>query len=111
MGMARVAERVVALDIAPTAIERALASGIGLVGAEFRVANIMDYEVQTEGPWDLVVMNETIYYLGWLYFFYLFLNVGYQLEAEEVFHGTKNGVHLEVLSSLYSKDPRERLPG
>ena len=27
----------------------------------------MDYDQQAEGPWDLVVMSETICYLGWLY--------------------------------------------
>ena len=33
----------------------------------------------------------------------LFLNVGYRLEAEENFHGKKNGVDLEVLISLFAK--------
>ena len=35
----------------------------------------------------------------------LFLNVGYQLEAEEVFRGTKNGVDFEILISLLVKLP------
>ena len=30
----------------------------------------MDYNPRAEGPWDLVVMNETICYLGWLYSFF-----------------------------------------
>ena len=34
---------------------------------DFRVANIMQYNPRAEGPWDLVVMTETIYCLGWLY--------------------------------------------
>jgi len=33
-------------------------------------ANIMDYDPEEEGPWDLIVMSETIYYLGWLYSFF-----------------------------------------
>jgi hypothetical protein len=27
----------------------------------------MEYDVAADGPWDLVVMSETIYCLGWLY--------------------------------------------
>jgi hypothetical protein len=34
---------------------------------EFRVANIIDYDVQAEGPWGLIVMSDTVYFLGWLY--------------------------------------------
>jgi SAM-dependent methyltransferase len=35
----------------------------------------------------------------------LFLNVGYRLDAEEIFHGTKNGVDFEILISLLVKAP------
>jgi SAM-dependent methyltransferase len=35
----------------------------------------------------------------------LFLNVGYRLEAEEIFRGTKNGVDFEILISLLAKAP------
>ncbi|MEO7685216.1 MAG: hypothetical protein ABIU86_14900 [Gemmatimonadaceae bacterium] len=28
---------------------------------------MMEFDVVAEGPWDLIVMSETIYYLGWLY--------------------------------------------
>lgn len=35
----------------------------------------------------------------------LFLNVGYRLETEEIFHGTKNGVDFEILISLCVKPP------
>ena len=140
-----IADRVVALDISPAAIEQARQSA-HLNGVDFRVANIMEYDPQAEGPWDLVVMSETICYLGWLYSLFdvawlacqllsatsaggrllmantcggvedyllrpwiirtyrdLFLNVGYRIEAEEIFHGTKNGVDIEVLISLYQK--------
>jgi SAM-dependent methyltransferase len=141
---------VVALDISPSAIEQARAAGRGLRTVDFRVANIMEYDLCAEGPWDLVVMSETIYYLGWLYPFFdlawlasqifaatrgggrfllantlgrtedhlllpwiirtyrdLFLNVGYVLEREELSRGVKNGVHFEVLISLFTKAPEE----
>ena len=42
-------------------------AAVGFGAIDFRVANIMDYDPNTEGPWDLVVMSETICYLGWLY--------------------------------------------
>jgi predicted TPR repeat methyltransferase len=143
--LTQIADRVVALDISPTAIERAHAAGISPEAVDFRVANIMDYDPHAEGPWDLIVMSETIYYLGWLYAFFdvgwlaaelfaatcdggrflmtntyggekdyllrpwlihtyrdLFLNVGYGLETEEIFRGTKHGVNLEVLISLFN---------
>jgi SAM-dependent methyltransferase len=146
--LCRAADHVVALDISPTAIARAKGAGIDPFVVDFREANIMEYDVRPEGPWDLVVMSETIYYLGWLYSFFevgwlarelyeataddgrlmiantcggvkdyllrpwlirtyhdLFLNVGYRLETEETFRGTKNSVDLEVLISLFVKKP------
>jgi SAM-dependent methyltransferase len=144
--LARIADQVVALDISPSAIARARALGIGPGVVDFRVANIMDYQWRADCPWDLVVMTDTICYLGWLYPFFdiawlaaelfkatrhggsfllansmsedgdalllswyirtyrdLFLNVGYQLAAEEIFQGTKNGVAFEILISLLAK--------
>ena len=35
----------------------------------------------------------------------LFLNVGYRLETEDIFRGTKNGVDFEILISLFAKTP------
>ena len=35
----------------------------------------------------------------------LFLNVGYRLETEDIFQGTKNGVDFEILISLFVKPP------
>ncbi len=144
--LARIADQVVALDISPTAVARARTMAKGLESIDFRVANILDYKLSAEEPWDLVVMSETIYYLGWLYSFFdvawlaaeifaatrargrllmantcggvqdyllrpwiirtyhdLFLNVGYRLESEEMFRGTKDGADLDVLISLYLK--------
>jgi SAM-dependent methyltransferase len=62
------ADRIVALDISPTAIAQAQARSLQSV--DFRVANIMNYDPRKEGPWDLIVLNETICYLGWLYTFF-----------------------------------------
>jgi SAM-dependent methyltransferase len=66
--LVRFTDQIVALDISPTAIARARTTGLRSV--DFKVANIMDYNLRAEGPWDLIVMNETICYLGWLYSFF-----------------------------------------
>jgi SAM-dependent methyltransferase len=68
--LTRVADQVVALDISATAIARARAMSPDSKFLDFRVGNIMDYDLEAEGPWDLVVMSETICYLGWLYSFF-----------------------------------------
>jgi SAM-dependent methyltransferase len=146
------AERVLALDVSATAIAKAQAKHANLKQVEFRVANIMEHDVKEAAPWDLIVMSETIYFLGWLYSFFdvswlaselfaasrrggrlllantegdirdplllppivrtyrdLFLNIGYKLEAEEIFRGQKNGVDLKVLISLFCKDAEKDL--
>jgi SAM-dependent methyltransferase len=147
--LAGVADRVVALDVAAAAIDRARAAtvGAGPGVVEFRVADVMDYDPAPEGPWDLIVLSETIYCVGWLYPFFdvawmadrlfaatrpgeqlllantygrehkdwlirpwlvntyrdLFRNVGFRVEAEEVFRGAKSGVEIRVLMSLFVK--------
>jgi 2-polyprenyl-3-methyl-5-hydroxy-6-metoxy-1,4-benzoquinol methylase len=67
--LAEISDRVVPVDISASAIERARvqAAGAGASNIEFRVANVMDFDVAAEGPWDLVVLSETTYSLGWLY--------------------------------------------
>ena len=145
--LAGLADHVVALDISPTAIARACALWTGPATVDFRQANIMEYDLQAEGPWDLVVISDTMCYLGWLYSFFdvswfasqifaatrvgghclfancmgefgdmlmlpwltrtyqsLLRNVGYHLAVEEVFRGTKYGVTIEVLMSLFRKN-------
>lgn len=66
--LAHIADQVVAIDISPTAIARAQARK--LENVDFRVANAMDHDLRAEAPWDLLVMSETICYLGWLYSFF-----------------------------------------
>jgi SAM-dependent methyltransferase len=82
--LAALSDRVVALDVAPSAIERARQDVPPNV--EFRVGDAMELDPVREGPWDLVVMSETIYYLGWLYTFF---EVGWL--ADQVFDATQPG--------------------
>jgi SAM-dependent methyltransferase len=65
-----IADRVLALDISANAIAKAQQAKLEYGSVEYRVANVMDYSVGDQGPWDLVVMSETICYLGWLYSFF-----------------------------------------
>ena len=62
-------DHLVAYDISSSAIERARAAGGG-EAIDFRAGNVMDYAWRAEAPWDLIVMNDTICYLGWLYSFF-----------------------------------------
>ena len=64
------ADQVVAIDVSPLAIQKARSASAGREAIDFTVANIMEYDPVSKGPWDLVVMSETIYYLGWLYSFW-----------------------------------------
>ena len=60
---------VLALDIAGPAIALAR-SRTAAANVEYRVANIMHWDAELDGDWDLVVLAETLYYLGWLYPFF-----------------------------------------
>jgi SAM-dependent methyltransferase len=144
--LAAIADRVLAVDISETAIERARARKLDPNGVQFRIENIIELDPHQDGPWDLIVLSETIYYLGWLYSFFevawlasqlyaatreggalllsntetgvedellrpwiirtyrdLFRNVGYSVSHETIFHGTKNDVHIGVLTTLLRK--------
>src|SRR5215467_473398 len=68
--LAPLADYILALDVAPAAIDRARAAGDAKACIEFRVENIMDHDFGRDPAWDLIVMSETIYYLGWLYSFF-----------------------------------------
>jgi predicted TPR repeat methyltransferase len=69
--LAGIANTLLAIDISETAINRArtIPSTSGATIA-YRVANVMEYDFAADEPFDLVVMTETIYYLGWLYSFF-----------------------------------------
>lgn len=83
------AERILALDVSREAIARARAAHGGGAQIEFRVANAMEFDPGAEGPWDLIVLSETIYYLGWLYPFF---DVAWF--ASELFRATRVGGRL-----------------
>jgi SAM-dependent methyltransferase len=83
------ARRLLALDVSAKAISAAQANLGSFPQAEFRAANIMDYDPQREGPWNLIVLSETICYLGWLYSFF---DVCWL--ASELFSATAPGGHV-----------------
>ena len=144
--LADMSDELLALDIAPAAVECARQKCADKRNVSLLATNVMEFDPVAEGPWDLVVMSETIYCLGWLYPLFdigwlvsrfhaalrgdgrfllvntlgletdylllpwlirtysdLFLNVGYELEREEIFSGPKHGVELEVMMTLFSK--------
>jgi SAM-dependent methyltransferase len=67
--LAPLVDHLVAYDVSPSAIARARAAG-AVATIDFRAGNAMDYAWRADEPWDLVTMNDTICYLGWLYSFF-----------------------------------------
>lgn len=67
--LAAIGSEVLGLDVSAEAIQRAQLMGPG-TGITYRCANVMEVDLSADGPWDLIVMSETIYYLGWLYSFF-----------------------------------------
>ena len=65
--LAPLCAELVAIDVSEEAIARARSSSDAGTGIEYRVANVMELDLEREGTWDLVVLTETAYYLGWLY--------------------------------------------
>lgn len=103
--LAPLADQIVAFDVAPTAIARARALGADLHQVDFRVANIMDYTWQADGPWDLVVFNDTICYLGWLYPFF---DVAWL--AAQLFAATRTGGRLLMANTMDEMSDKLLLP-
>lgn len=64
--LAPLCEELVAIDVSERAIEQARATHAA-PGVEYRIVNAMDLDLEAEAGWDLVVMTETVYYLGWQY--------------------------------------------
>ena len=77
---------IMAIDVAPSAIARPQAAGASPGRIDFCIENIMDHDFIGNRPWDLIVMNETIYYLGWLYSFF---DVAWM--ANELYRATQPG--------------------
>jgi predicted TPR repeat methyltransferase len=101
--LATVADRTVGLDISPEAIERARQDGGVPDTVELRVANAMELDLRKEGSFDLVVMSETVCYLGWLYPFF---DVAWF--AHELFKATAAGGRL-LLANTYGDDVGDAL--
>ena len=93
--VSEIAAHVTALDIAPTAIEHARRVCAGRPNVELRAENMMDYDVHAAGPWDLVVMSEAIYCLGWLYPLF---DVGWLMQ--ELMRATREGGRLLLVNTL-----------
>jgi SAM-dependent methyltransferase len=92
--VAGLADQTIALDLSEVAIAQARAAGApGPV--DYRVANVMEYDPAAEGPWDLAVMNETVYYLGWRY---SFVEVGWL--ASQLFEATRRGGRLLMANTF-----------
>jgi predicted TPR repeat methyltransferase len=97
--LAPLADAIVALDISPTAIDRARTQWTAPTTVDFRVANIMEYKPQVDGPWDLIVFSDTICYLGWLYPFF---DVAWL--AVQLFEATGAGGRLLMSNSMGESD-------
>jgi 2-polyprenyl-3-methyl-5-hydroxy-6-metoxy-1,4-benzoquinol methylase len=94
--LAGLADKVLALDVSSEAIGRAQAAHSDLTHVEFRVGNIMDYNLREEEPWDLIVMSETVYFLGWLYSFF---DVAWV--ASEIFEATRPGGQMLLANTQF----------
>jgi SAM-dependent methyltransferase len=67
--LAGLADGVLAVDVFEIALSRAR-SVPAPPGIEWRAGNAMDMNFSAEGPFDIVVLVETVCYLGWLYPFF-----------------------------------------
>lgn len=103
--LSAVSDSVLALDVASTAIERARALNTGPGSVEFRVANVMDFDPSADGPWDLVVVAEMIYLLGWLYSFF---DVAWL--ASQLFSATADGGRLLLANTTCGMEHPLLLP-
>lgn len=84
--LAEIADRLDAIDVSQRAIDRAQRLSGDVANIRYRTRNVMDMDLDADGPWDLIVMNETIYYLGWLYSFF---DLGWL--AKKIFDNTARG--------------------
>ena len=58
----------VALDVSEQAVAEAVREGG--TPLQFRVADVMKFPMREEGPWDLIVVSDTMPYVGWRYTFF-----------------------------------------
>jgi SAM-dependent methyltransferase len=67
--LSTIADNVLAVDIAESAIERTKELRFDGASVEFRVSNFMEWDFNEQEPWDLITLGDTISCLGWLYTF------------------------------------------
>jgi len=92
------ADSLLGLDVSPTAIEAARARFVSSPFAsrlEFRAQNIFEADLRGAGSFDLVILTETVYYLGWIYPFF---NVAYL--ARDLLETTSPGGRLLLANTL-----------
>jgi SAM-dependent methyltransferase len=97
--LAGIADRVLALDVAPAAVERARAAWTGPDNVEFRAVDVMKFDLHAEGPWDLISFCETIYCVGWLYSFF---DLGWL--ASELLNATAPGGRLLLANTMSERE-------
>ena len=97
--LAPLCAEVLAIDVSEHAIERARAAGGVHGGVEFRAANVMELDLEGEATWDLVVLAETVYYLGWLYPMF---DIGWL--AHSLHEATRTGGRLLLVNSMWSDE-------
>ncbi len=98
--LADLADWVVALDVSPIAIAKAIETQ-ARKNIDYRVSNVMEFDHRSHEPYDLIVMSETVYYLGWLYSFF---DVGWL--SSELHAATRVGGELLLANTLnYPDDP------
>jgi len=90
------ADEVLALDVSSEAIARAKLAQSDLKHVEFRAGNIMEHNFRDDQPWDLIVISETIYFLGWLYSFF---DVSWF--ASEMFEATRPGGEILLANTQF----------
>lgn len=66
-GLAALADSVLAIDIAASAVARAQQACVAAPHVAFREADAVTFDYLEEGPWDLITVVESIYCFGWLY--------------------------------------------
>jgi SAM-dependent methyltransferase len=97
--LAALCDEMLAIDVSEHAIERARAAGGVRSGVEFRAGNVMELDLEREGTFDLVVLAETAYYLGWLYPMF---DIGWL--AHSFREATRRGGRLLLVNSMWAKE-------
>jgi len=85
--LVRLADHIIAIDISPTAVAKARQRLADVNKVSFLTANVMESKFVDDGPFDLIVLSETIYYLGWLYPFFDLAWFASQLHAATASNG------------------------